>query len=155
MNTRGPIFAVEAEAEAILRTLPAWFGDEQSLREYAANTGHLHTFLGEAEGKPAAFLSLRKHFHESWEVDCIAVAAPFRNRGLGRAIHSCAESWLIEQGASLLQVKTLAESHPSAEYAESRQFYVRLGYRPLQVFPDLWATHLPVLLMVKELRSAR
>lgn len=154
MNVRGPIVGIESEAENILRTLPAWFGDEQSLREYAANTAHLPTFIAEEAGEPLAFVSLRRHFLESWEVDCIAVAASWRMTGVGRLLHSHVERWLRDQGAKLLQVKTLAEIHPSVEYAQTRKFYTRLGYRPLEVFPDLWAPHLPVLVMVKDLAHA-
>lgn len=154
MKVRGPVVGIENEAERILRTLPAWFGDEASLRQYAANTGHLFTFVAEDAGKPLAFVSLRKHFSQSWEIDCIAVTASSRMTGVGRLLHSHVERWLRDQGATLLQVKTLAESHPSAEYAQTRKFYTRLGYRPLEVFPDLWAPHLPVLVMVKELVHA-
>lgn len=49
----------------------------------------------------------------------------------------------------MLQVKTLAASHPSHEYALTRLFYERIGYVSLEVFPELWAPHLPVLQMVK------
>ena len=49
------------------------------------------------------------------------------------------------------QVKTLAASHPSPEYAQTRAFYEALGYVPLEVFPTLWAAHLPVLQLVKAL----
>jgi GNAT superfamily N-acetyltransferase len=151
MNVRGPIVGIESEAEGILRTLPAWFGDEESRLEYARNTAGLPTFVAEEAGKPIAFVSLRKHFSESWEIDCIAVAAPARMTGVGRLLHSHVEQWLKDQGVKLLQVKTLAETHPSVEYAQTRKFYTRLGYRPLEVIPDLWGPHLPVLVMIKEL----
>ena len=151
LNVRGPVVGVESEVERILRTLPAWFGDEVSLLEYVANTIHLPTFIAEEVGKAIAFLSLREHFPESWEVDCIAVTAASRMTGVGKFLHLHVERWLKDQGAKVLQVKTLAASHPSAEYAQTREFYARLGYQPLEVFPELWAPHLPVLVMVKNL----
>lgn len=79
--------------------------------------------------------------------------APRRNGGVGRALHARAEDWLCSRGDQMLQVKTLAESHPSVAYAETRKFYDRIGYHPLEVFPTLWAAHLPVLLLVKVLNS--
>ena len=75
----------------------------------------------------------------------------YRNQGLGRALQDAAESWLATQGARVLQVKTLAQSHPSRHYAQTRAFYERAGYIALEVFPLLWEEGLPVLLLVKNL----
>lgn len=155
MFIRGPVTGVQAPCERILRTLPDWFGIEASLLGYAANTAKLPTFIAEEDGKVIGFLSLRPHFPTSWEVDCIAVERARRSTGIGRPLHARAEDWLNSQGAQFLQVKTLAESHPSAAYAETRKFYENLGYRPLEVFPTLWDADLPVLLLVKVLGCAR
>lgn len=147
----GPVTGVQADCERVLRTLPRWFGIESSLLEYARATERLPTFVArEAATAPVVgFLSLERHFPESWEVNCIGVDAAWRQRGIGRLLHERAEAWLETQGAATLQVKTLAESHPSPEYAETRAFYERVGYLPLEVFPTLWAPHLPVLQLVK------
>ena len=48
-------------------------------------------------------------------------------------------------------VKTLSASDPSVEYAETRAFYARLGYTPLEEFPTLWGPGVPVLQLVKHL----
>lgn len=153
MHIKGPVTGVEAQCERVLRTVPDWFGIEESLLEYASNTATLPTFVAEDEGQIVGFLSLRQHFPASWEVDCIAVEGTRRNSGIGRALHARAEDWLCSRGAQMLQVKTLAASHPSVAYAETRKFYDRIGYHPLEVFPTLWAAHLPVLLLVKVLNS--
>jgi ribosomal protein S18 acetylase RimI-like enzyme len=89
-----------------------------------------------------------------WEVNCVAVDSEHRGQGRGARLHARAEEWLVDQGACTLQVKTLAESHPSTAYAETRKFYRALGFKPLEVFPTLWAPHLPVLQLVKVLPSA-
>ena len=83
----------------------------------------------------------------------VAVAAIHRNRGIGRALQQRAEEWLKCQGARTLQVKTLAESHPSLEYAETRKFYESVGYMPIEVFPTLWEVGPPVLQLVKVLNA--
>jgi len=154
MNTLGPLTGIEAESERVLRTLPRWFGIEESLVEYAQNTAHLPTFVVKEDELIVGFLSLQEHFPEAWEVHCVAIAAEYRGKGLGRQLHECAEGWLVAKGAIILQVKTLAESHSSTAYAETRKFYHSLGYKPTEVFPTLWAPHLPVLQLVKVLRSA-
>ena len=135
-----------------MRTLPRWFGIEESLLEYVADSERFPTFIAQ-EVEPIAFLTVREHFPESWEVHCLAVQASHRGQGVGRKLHEYVESWLQAKGARLLQVKTLAASHPSPEYAQTRNFYSSLGYSPLEEFPTLWGPSLPVLQLVKSLRG--
>jgi GNAT superfamily N-acetyltransferase len=152
VDIEGPVVGFAAQCERVLRTLPLWFGIESSLLEYVRDTEQFPTFVArDAADVVAGFITLREHFAESWEVHCIAVAAPARNRGVGRALHAHVERWLGARGVRLLQVKTLADSHPSAEYAEARRFYASVGYVPLEVFPTLWGPRLPVLQLVKVL----
>lgn len=153
MQIDGPATGVGAECEAVLRTLPGWFGIESSLLEYVRDTEAFPTFVAREDGVFAGFLTVREHFPEAWEVHCIAMRASHRRRGAGRLLHSHVERWLLLRGARILQVKTLAASHPSAEYAETRRFYSGIGYVPLEVFPTLWGPHLPVLQLVKQLKS--
>jgi coenzyme F420-0:L-glutamate ligase/coenzyme F420-1:gamma-L-glutamate ligase len=70
-------------------------------------------------------------------------------RGIGRALVQAAEAWCRVNGIEYLQVKTVADSSPSEEYAGTRAFYEALGFVPLEVFPELWDSHNPALLLVK------
>lgn len=153
MDLEGPVAGVAEPCERVLRTLPLWFGIESSLLEYVADTERFPTFVARAADEVVGFVTVRKHFAEAWEVHCIAVAAQARNQGVGQALHAYVERWLQAKGVRLLQVKTLADSHPSAEYAETRRFYASVGYVPLEVFPTLWGPRLPVLQLVKALPS--
>ena len=150
MQHIGPSNTTASDCERILRSLPMWFGIEESLQEYVSDSERYPTFLAVAH-EPVAFITVREHLPKSWEVHCIAVEARSRGTGIGRALHEHAETWLAAQGGQVLQVKTLAPSHPSIEYAQTRGFYERLGYIPLEVFPLLWGPHLPVLQLVKYL----
>ncbi len=42
------------------------------------------------------------------------------------------------RNVEFLQVKTLSAKHPDAGYGRTRQFYLAMGFRPLQEFPTLW-----------------
>ncbi len=148
MQLIGPAPSDSSHCERILRSLPRWFGIEESLQQYVRDSERYPTFFALAH-EPVAFLTVREHFPQCWELHCIAVEAPHRGTGIGRLLHEYVESWLLKQGVKVLQVKTLAPSHPSAEYALTRGFYERLGYIPLEVFPLLWGPHLPVLQQVK------
>jgi GNAT superfamily N-acetyltransferase len=147
----GPAPLDPSRAESILRTLPEWFGLEQPLLDYARRAGELPTFTARVEGEPVAFLSLRRHFDETAEIDCMAVARAHHGRGLGKALLDAAEHWWRGRGGVLLQVKTLGPSHPDPHYARTREFYRRCGFVAVEEFADFWSPAHPCLLLVKPL----
>ena len=160
MHIIGPELNARPQCEAVLRSLPMWFGIEPALQMYADDTLRLPTFAacdGDAarDGqKIIGFVTLMKHFDHAWEVHCIALHAEFRDQGHGRALMAHAEAWLAAQGVSLLQVKTVAATSDSAAYALTRGFYAKLGFQPLEVFPLLWSARNPALQLVKLLAVA-
>jgi GNAT superfamily N-acetyltransferase len=145
----GPVSSVGPACEAVLRSLPDWFGIEESLLEYVADTERLPTFVTTESERVVGFATLRRHFEQSWELHCIAIAADHRGRGLGRALLGACEPWLIERGARFLLVKIIAATSMDPNYAQTRVFYERLGFVPLEVFPTLWSPRNPCLQMVK------
>lgn len=50
-----------------------------------------------------------------------------------------------------LSVKTLSESRPDEEYDRTRQFYLGIGFIPIEEFKTLWGEHNPCLLLIKEI----
>lgn len=151
MNVVGPSLQRAPECEAILRTLPMWFGIEDALQMYVRDSATLPTFGAEEDGSLVGFLSLQEHFPRAWEVHCIAVRANHRGRGIGSHLLAHSEAWLARQGVRFLQIKTVADTSPSREYAETREFYRARGYAPLEVFPTLWNPRNPALQLVKVL----
>ncbi len=149
MQTIGPHIQREREIEAILRSVPEWFGIEKALLMYVADSLEKPTFAVEDEGKLVAFLTLAQHFSTAWDVHCMAVAAPHRNSGIGSALLLTAERYVASQGAKFLQVKTVAAASPSKPYAETREFYLAKGFTPLEVFPTLWDPWNPALQLIK------
>lgn len=73
------------------------------------------------------------------------------HQGIGRALISHAEGWLLERHVKYLQVKTLGPSHPDPGYAATRAFYLAVGFRPLEELKQIWDENNPCLLMVKHL----
>lgn len=142
---------IGSEAERILRSLPQWFGVEESLQDYIRDTSLHPTFIASVGDSMRGFITVKQHFPASAEIHCIAVEASSRGRGVGQALVQHAQTWAAAHGARFLQVKTLAESHPSAEYAQTRAFYLRMGFVPLEVFPSLWSSQNPCLQMIKQL----
>ena len=150
----GPQLNARAECEAVLRSLPQWFGIEEALVMYADDTLRLPTFAALDGDQVVGFISLTEHFAQSWEIHCMAVRAASRNAGVGRALVAHVESWLASKNATLLQVKTVAATSPSQAYAQTREFYRRLGFQPLEVFPLLWAPQNPCLQLIKFMPGA-
>ena len=149
----GPELRREGGCEAVLRSLPRWFGIEESLLMYARDTARMPTFALAEQDTVVAFLSLAEHFAESWEVHCMAVHASTRNCGHGTRLLVHAEHWLRQRGVKFLQVKTVAQTSSSKAYAETREFYSAKGFTPLEVFPTLWAPKNPALQLVKVLNA--
>ena len=146
----GPLQGQSAVCVSILRALPEWFGIEEEIRKYEQEIDHLSTFLAQVDGGVVGFLSLKPHFPSAAEIHVMGVHPDAHRRGIGRALVTAAEVHALELGAEYIQVKTLAASHPSPEYARTRAFYESLGFRPLEVFPTLWDEKNPCLLMVKQ-----
>jgi GNAT superfamily N-acetyltransferase len=153
MNIIGPELQRTREIEQILRSLPRWFGIEEALIAYVADTATKPTFAAEVDGSLVGFVTLTAHFPEAWEVHCIAVAADSRNGGIGTALLKRAERYAADRGARFLQVKTVAHTSPSPEYAETRKFYEAKGFTSLEIFPNLWHPRNPALQLIKVLEG--
>jgi GNAT superfamily N-acetyltransferase len=151
----GPHLDRAADCEAVLRSLPAWFGIEEALLMYARDSATLPTFAVEEGLELLGFLTLREHFPEAWEIHCVAIRADARNRGLGSRLLDHAEAWLVGRGVRFLQVKTIAATSASVPYAQTREFYFRRGFTPLEVFPTLWHVRNPALQCVKVLSTSK
>ncbi|MBL8879243.1 MAG: GNAT family N-acetyltransferase [Phycisphaerales bacterium] len=153
----------QGACEAVLRSVPEWFGIESSLQNYVAKAAELPTVVAEVgigltpgspdtAGSIVGFLTIAQHFPESGEVYCLAVRREFHRGGIGRALVGFAANWLASRGARWLQVKTMGPSKPNAEYAQTLRFYRACGFDPLEEIHGLWGT-IPCLVLVKRIGS--
>ena len=154
MEIIGPTPASAVECEAILRSLPEWFGMEPAIQQYVRDVQMLPTFTARGDGRTIGFLTIKRHSRASAEVSVMAVAREHRGRGAGRRLLAAAEAWLAEQGVRFLQVKTLGPSRSDEHYAQTHRFYEAAGFVPLEEFPLLWDKNNPCLLMVKCVHAA-
>ena len=140
--------------EAIIRGLPDWFGLEEGIAEARGYLEIQDGFVAEEDGEVIGFLTYASELRESAEITWMAVAAGAHRRGVGRELTEAVVAKARTDGRRLLLVKTLAETHPSPEYAATRAFYRSVGFLPLAVLPDLWGPANPCLLMVRPLENA-
>lgn len=140
----------------LLRSLSGWFGVESSNAGYVAAARTLPTYLAwpaDQVGRQAAGVLLaERHFPAAAEIHLLAVQPDLHRSGAGRALVDALESDLRADGVRLLQVKTLGPSYPDAGYDRTREFYVAMGFEPLQEITGLWPDN-PCLIMVKTLAS--
>jgi GNAT superfamily N-acetyltransferase len=78
------------------------------------------------------FLTLARPYHRTPEISWLAVDARHRRRGIGRALIVALSDQLRTHGDRLVLVKTLSDrSDPGPEYAETRAFYLAMGFLPV------------------------
>lgn len=135
--------------ERIVRALPDWFGIEEGIAEARGYLDSQEGLVAEEDGQVVGFLTFASEFPESAEITWMAVAPNAHRRGVGRRLVDALVRALDARGCELLLVKTLADTHPSPEYAATRAFYRAMGFRPLTMLPDLWDPANPCLLMVR------
>jgi len=146
---QGPFLGKSDICEPILRSLPQWFGVEQSNIQYLKDIETLPTFLASIDGKVVGFLTINRHNEYAAEIHIMGVHPEVHRRGIGRSLIARVEEFLQHQGIEYWQVKTLGPSHPDKNYAKTRAFYMAMGFRPLEEFKELWDD--TCLLMVKGL----
>jgi predicted N-acetyltransferase YhbS len=141
-----------AAVERILRSLPGWFGIEEAILNYVENAARRDSFLAVMGGKVVGVALVDDHFPESAELAPIAVQTSRRREGIGTALVNAVEEALIINGCRLLQVHTVGPSFEDDAYAQTRAFYRRSGFLPLQEFDRIdWDG--PTLVLVKPLAT--
>jgi len=85
----------------------------------------------------------------SFDLYWIAVRPDAQRTGLGRRLMDAAEAQARELGATAMYVET--SSRP--QYAPTRTFYRRLGYRPAAELPDFYGPGDGQVIFEKRLRS--
>lgn len=131
----------DAEAcDAIIASLPVWFGVEEGIRDCAEAVRHERGLVFDRDGSVIGFLTVVDLTPATSEITWMAVHADARGNGVGTALVEALVGRLAADGVSLLVVKTLSDREdPGPEYAATRAFYLARGFVPaaeLDLFPD-------------------
>jgi GNAT superfamily N-acetyltransferase len=138
----------------LLTELPAWFGIPEAVDELVAKAQRAPAVVAIIDGLEVGLLTLVRHTDFAADIDVMAVAPDHHRQGVGRAMVGRAEWLLAQDRVEYLQVKTLADTVEYEPCARTRAFYAACGFRPLQVFPDLWGPENPALQLVKRLEPS-
>ena len=126
--------------DAIIASLPGWFGMEEGIVECAEAVRSQLGLVAELDGSVVGFLTLARPYPTTPEISWLAVRARDRRRGIGRALIDAIGDRCRAGGDRILLVKTLSDREdPGPEYAETRAFYLAMGFVPvveLDLYPD-------------------
>ena len=138
--------AVVAE---ILRDLPEWFGIPESTQAYIEGAKDLRVWAAYQESDVVGFISLSYSSEDCAEIDCLGVNKSFQGQGIGRELITTIEREAVKQ-VDYLQVKTVAEGS-NKDYDRTNVFYRSLGFKKLEIFPQLWDLKNPCQILIKKI----
>jgi len=137
--------------DAIVASLPNWFGDEHGLRECAALVREGSGIVYERDDRVVGFLTHARRYPPTAEITWMAVHAEHRSTGVGTALVEAIEHMLAGDGVRLLLAKTLSDREdPGPEYTATRAFYFARGFAPV-VELDIWGPENPAQVLAKGL----
>lgn len=137
--------------EEVLLDLPEWFGLPESTQEYIEQSRELPLLVAKEENNIIGFITLKKTSEATCEIYCMGVKRRYHRQGIGQSLYKQFEQ-LAEETYDFVQVKTVDEGH-YVEYDQTIAFYLKLGFKKLEVFPTLWDKWNPCLIMVKKLNK--
>jgi len=138
--------AVVAE---VLHDLPEWFGIPESTQAYIEGSKDLQVWAAYQEGDLLRFVSLSYSSEDCAEIDCLGVKKAHQGRGIGSQLLAALESE-ARKNVDYLQVKTVAEGS-NKDYDRTNVFYRSLGFKKLEIFPQLWGPQNPCQILIKKM----
>ena len=138
--------AVVAE---VLKDLPEWFGIPESTQAYIEGATTLQVWAAYQKSDLTGFVSLSYSSEDCAEIDCLGVKKSYQGRKIGSQLLANLESEARKK-VDYLQVKTVAEGS-NKDYDRTNVFYRSLGFKKLEIFPQLWGSQNPCQILIKKL----
>ena len=137
--------------EQILRLLPDWFGDEDSLVDYVNTVAELPFLAAFNDNQCVGFFAGTIHHGRTGDVYVCGVHPEYHRQGLGKKLYFELEQYFINKGCDNVMVKTLSPLRPSVCYARTREFYHAIGFNDFYTDSSIWGSENPCLIMLKKL----
>ena len=137
-------------AREVLNDLPAWFGMRESTENYIQDSQEKPFLASFYNDELVGFVVLGTSSPDCAEIFVMGVQKKFHHHGAGRELNQAYEDLAKSLGYTYTQVKTVQSGHYD-EYDITNKFYKAVGYKELEVFPDLWDEWNPCQIYVKYL----
>ena len=89
------------------------------------------------EDRPIGFLYLSQTGKDTLELAVMGVRKEYHRMGIGKKLFERARYIAQKEGFSFIQVKTV-KMGVYEDYDKTNLFYLSLGFKELEVFPELW-----------------
>ena len=152
MIIRALLASDAADCDAIMRSLPDFFGHEGGLASCAEAVRTQSGFVAETDGRVIGFATWEHRTPDPAEVTWAAVHSSDRHAGVGSAIIEALCEDLRGRGYKLALAMTSAANKDASTkdtYVPTRAFWQARGFHPL-IELDIWDTNF-ALLMVRPL----
>ena len=140
----------ERIAREVLNDLPEWFGIPESTENYIKESQAKPFLASFMNDELVGFVVLGTSSPDCAEIFVIGVKKKFHHHGAGRELNTAYEDLAKSLGYTYTQVKTVQSGHYD-EYDITNKFYKAVGYKELEVFPNLWDENNPCQIYVKYL----
>ena len=140
----------ERIAREVLNDLPEWFGIPESTENYIKESQTKPFLASFYKDELVGFIVLGVSSPDCAEIFVIGVKKKFHHHGAGRELNNAYEDLAKNLGYPYTKVKTVQSGHYD-EYDITNKFYKAVGYKELEVFPDLWDEWNPCQIYVKYL----
>lgn len=121
----------------ILQALPDWFGIPESREEYIQDSVNKPFFCARTNEKNIGFLYLKQTGKDTVEIAVMGVLKEYHRKGIGQSLFEYAKKEIHKKGYSFIQVKTV-QMGKYENYDKTNKFYLSLGFKEFEIFPDLW-----------------
>ena len=135
----------------IMHSLPAWFSPPEDIEKKAIIHRDYPFFAAYDDGAPIGFFALKIHNSYTADIFSLGVLKKYHQQGIGRRLIETTERYCTDNGYLFLTVKTLDSSVEYEPYEQTRAFYQKMGFIPLEVFTTFWNEENPCLFMAKYL----
>lgn len=132
----------------VIEKLPEWF-DEQGRRDYVSGVEASEVWGCFIDEKPVGFISIKSNNEFTSEIYVFGVLQEYHRNGVGSRLLEAACKKLKNDKVKLLIVKTLDESADYEPYNQTRNFYQKHDFIPIDVYKKIWSEENPCLLMTK------
>ena len=137
-------------ARRILEALPEWFEVQETREAYIRNSEGWIFFAAYRGREPVGFLCLKETGRETVELAVMGVLKEYHRLGIGRALFLAARDRAGKAGYEFMQVKTVRMGMYE-DYDRTNLFYRSLGFRELEVLPEIWGEETPCQIYIMSL----